>query len=226
MRIQTTELTRSRTTNAKDPDALEDTRRIGRLFTYRDGMRHVEPGATIFLHGQSADHVYQIVSGTARCCTITQDGRRQIFSFAQAGDYLGLAEIVTWHYTAEAVSHVALCAVPRERLENAILADANLQRSVRRQIARELAARERQLANMAQMTAEERLKRFLSDFARRQTTDDFVTLPMRRMDIGDHLGMTLETVSRTFGALRRKGIIQMHGSDRFRIREPETALAA
>lgn len=199
---------------------------IAALFRNRDGVRHVQPGSTLFVHGDPANAVYQITSGTVACCTISQEGRRQIFSFARAGAFLGLTEMANWHFTGQAVDHVVLRAIPRERLEAALATDTALQLSVRRYLATEIAGRERLMMRLAYMSSEARLQAFLAEFAATRSTDGFVVLPMTRQDIGDHLGLTLETVSRGFGALRRKGIIQMYGSERFRMADTIQTLAA
>jgi len=199
---------------------------IDRLFSNRSAIQHVRPGGLVLLHGDNADTLYQVVSGTVRCCTIAEDGRRQIFRFARKDDYLGLVDLDTWHFTAEAVDHVIVRSVPRERVDAALAYDAALQKAVRAFTARELAARERQLIMLAYMPAEQRLKHFLLDLAASRNTDGFVVLAMTRQDIGDHLGLTLETVSRAFSALRRKGIIEMRGAERFRMTGEQISLAA
>lgn len=190
---------------------------IAGLFRDCPVPRHVMPGGTIFLHGERADVIYQVVSGTVRCCTITSDGRRQIFRFARGGELLGFIDPETWHFTAEAVDHVILKAVPRASFERALMVDPALQHEVRALVSRELEARERQLCMLIHLPAVERLRWFLEEFAASRRAEGFVVLPMTRQDIGDHLGLTLETVSRGFGALKRSGAIEMRGTDRFRM---------
>lgn len=198
----------------------------GRLFDDRARLRDFEAGSTILLHGAPASAVFRVVSGTVRCCTITESGRRHIFRFARAGDLIGLDEFDTWHFTAEAVDRVRLLAAPRETLERALLDDPALHGEMRALIARELAAREEQLVVVSAARAEERLLWFLAGFARRPDADGFTTLPMTRQDIGDHLGLTLETVSRVFSGLKRKGAIAMRGTNGFRLREAACRSAA
>ncbi len=199
---------------------------IAEQFDPQQPVRHVRPGEIVFLHGESADAIYQVVSGTIRCCTISEDGWRQIFRFARTDEFLGLVDLETWHFTAEAVDHVVLRTAPRERVERALQTDRRLQIAVRRFVAAELETRERQLATIAYMSAAERLRSFLQDFAGTRSSTGFIVLPMTRQDIGDHLGLTLETVSRAFGKLRSDGVIEMRGASRFRLAAPEVMLAA
>ncbi len=79
---------------------------------------------------------------------------------------------------------------------------------------------------LAYLPAEERVRRFLTEFAARRAASGFTVLPMPRRDIADHIGLTVETVSRAFSALKRKGMIEMRGCDRFRMLTEETRIAA
>lgn len=195
------------------------------LFVGQAPARHVQPGETIFLHGEPADHVYCVISGTVRCCTIDRDGRRQIFRFVRQDGFLGFFEIGAWHYTAEAVDHVILRALPRDMSDRMIARRADLQGEVRSRALMELRAREQQMMVLAYYQAEERLLWFLKSFAEGRG-DGFIALPMTRRDIGDYLGMTLETVSRTFGALKSRRLIEMRGRDKYRLTRDEEAIAA
>lgn len=208
---------------ARDAD---ETTAIAELFDRRAPVQHVLPGRVIFLAGERADRVYQVVSGTVRCCTISDDGRRQIFRFVRSGDFLGLADLDTWRYAAEAVDHVILRAIPRSCVETSIVEDPDVLRAVRGHLLKELETREQQLVSIAYVSSVDRLHRFLEDLSRDRRPGSFVVLPMTRQDIGDHLGLTLETVSRAFSTLRARGVIEMKGFDRFRLREQDRALAA
>lgn len=220
-------------TNATEPISLHnkttdcrDLSAISEIFDRDVPLRHVQPGGIIALHGSKADTAYEVVSGTVRCCTISEDGLRQIFRFVRSGDFLGLVDMDVYRYTAEAVDHVIIRSVPRARFDAALLDDAKLQGAIRRFIAKEMAARERQLVMFAYKTATERLLSFLEAFASSRKAEGFVALPMTRQDIGDHLGLTLETVSRAFGTLRRDGRIEMKGADRFNLTQQTVPVAA
>lgn len=188
------------------------------LFRERDPMRPIPPGGLICLDGDRADHLFRVVSGTVRCCTISEDGRRQIFGFARPGDFLGFSDMEAWHFTAEAVDTVTLRSVSRATLESIISKDPALERDVRRIMVDELVRRERQLMAVAFLQSDERLLTFLKEqAAETEPHQGFTLLPMTRQDIGDHIGMSLETVSRSFTTLKRKGKISMPAADRFKL---------
>lgn len=199
---------------------------LSSLFPSDEPVIHVQAGGIISLHGQPADRLFLVVSGTVRCCTITQDGRRQIFRFVRGGECLGFTDLDTWHFTAEAVDHVIVRSVSRQTVEAALKRDGRLLQALRAHVLEELATRERQLTALAFRSAEDRLAEFLRSFASPRRPSGYTVLPMTRQDIGDHLGMTLESVSRNLGTLKRKGIIEMSGTEKYRMVEDQMLFAA
>lgn len=201
--------------------------RLAALFRGAGVPVRFRPGATVALHGSPVARVFRIESGTARCCTITEEGRRQIFRFVRPGEVIGLVESERWHFTAEAVDAVLARALPRDLLDRETARDEELRREVRGHIAADQERLERQLVSLSWLQAPERVLCFLRDFAASTPPrDGFLVLPMTRQDIGDHLGLSLETVSRAFGTLRRQGRIVTRGSERFRIVEDAEQSAA
>ncbi len=187
------------------------------LFHTSSFEQHHQPGSTILLHGDPADAVYRIVSGTVRLCTIKADGERQIFSFAKKGDYLGVSDLDTWHFTAEAIDHVILKSVSRLVLEQVLAVNITLREELRTLMRDLLVQREQQLFSLVYQKAPERLLGFLKDFAASRSSLGFIVLPMCRRDIADHLGMTTETVSRAFGDLKNRGVIEMATPEKYRL---------
>ena len=70
-------------------------------------------GGVLFMEGDDADMVFEIVSGVVRCFALSEDGQRQIFKFVGPGDMLGLAAMDEFRYSAEAVDDDAVRAVAR-----------------------------------------------------------------------------------------------------------------
>ncbi len=199
-----------------EPQHLRD------LFDNATFEHHYQPDSTIVLHGDRVQAMYLIVSGTVRCCTIDPEGRRQIFRFAQKGAVLGVADIDKWHFTAEAVDHVILRSVAQSTLRQALTANPRLCQELVTRICELLRKDERQLLSLAHNKAPERLLQFLTDFAaeRGASGKSHVALPMCRRDIADHLGLSIETVSRAFSALKNSGQIEMPTFESYRICPP------
>jgi CRP/FNR family transcriptional regulator len=88
-------------------------------------------------------------------------------------------------------------------------------------VARELAATRDLMLTTGQRSATERVVSFLLAFSRRsarngQSASEF-ELPMTRSDIGDFLGLTIETVSRTFSKLKTLGLIELPHCNRVKL---------
>ncbi|MEO1292923.1 MAG: Crp/Fnr family transcriptional regulator [Pseudomonadota bacterium] len=196
------------------------------LFAEHGHERRLSAHESLFFEGDDAHAIYRVVSGLLRCYIVSEDGTRQIVRFAGPGASLGVSVVDFWHFSVEAVDPVVLSWVPRDLVDAERERDAELRHELRCQVARELRRRDWQLMQLAHLTSTERLMAFLVDFADSQRAAGLhakrsIPLPMSRQDIGDFLGLSLETVSRAFSALKRAGRIEMTGSDRYRF--PTTA---
>tara|TARA_R110002096_G_scaffold108686_7_gene237859 strand:- start:434 stop:1165 length:732 start_codon:yes stop_codon:yes gene_type:complete len=190
---------------------------LNAIFDESSFTKHFPSDSTVLLHGEPAQAIYRIVSGTVRCCTIDAEGGRQIFSFVKKGEYLGISDIDRWHFTAESVDHVIVQVIPRMVVEQALAVNVALREELRALVRNLLVRREQQLLSLVSMRAPERLLGFLCDFAESRSSSDIVVLPMCRRDIGDHLGMTTETTSRAFGTLKQRGAIVMTTPEKYRL---------
>ena len=171
-----------------------------------------EPGQTIVVERDPIVHYYRIVSGTVRLYQAMADGRRQVLDFLTDGDCFGLTGLECHAYSVEAVSRVIMIRYPRHLLEAAVQSDPGLARRLFRLACVELGRAQEQMLLLGRKTAEERIASFLLRLA--GTSDPgaeqpVVTLTMSRLDIADHLGLTIETVSRTLSRFKRDGLIDL-----------------
>lgn len=166
-----------------------------------------EKNRTIYFESDEAEHCYKVKSGTVRLCKVTEDGRRQIAAFLTAGDLFGWTDQGYYNFSAEAVTDVTLEKFSRVRVDEAAKASPALGRRVLALLSTQLASAHDHLLLLGRMTAAERIANFLLELVRRQRGAGRVELAMSRKDVADYLGLTVETVSRTMSALKRKGII-------------------
>jgi len=171
------------------------------------------PGGMLFHEGTPADYVMNVTGGAVKLFKLLGDGRRQILGFRFAGDFLGLSAGADYVYSAEALNESRLCRFPRKKLDGLRERFPRLDRRLLSLSIEELTAAQEQLLLLGRKTAEERLVSFLillsQGQVRRGLKPDPITLPMTRSDIADYLGLTIETVSRTFSALKKKGLIEL-----------------
>ena len=189
------------------------------------GRCELAAGATLMMEGEPADHLFTIVTGTVKTYRLLPDGRRQITGFLMAGDFLGLALNDTNPYSAEAVGPVTVCRLPRRRFQKLVDGFPQLERRLLVDASNELFAAQDQMLLLGRKTAREKVASFLLMLsrraARRGCPSDAIALAMSRTDIGDFLGLTIETVSRTMTGLRRDGIIALHGASQVDVLDPD-----
>ncbi|MAN66903.1 Crp/Fnr family transcriptional regulator [uncultured Hyphomonas sp.] len=176
-------------------------------------------GDHLFHQGDTDRGIHKIVSGTVTVYRVTADGHRQIEAFAGPGDYVSLCLCATSPTSAEALSRVETEYVTRAAFERRLLEDAQFRQEVFRDIDKSAADARRQATLLACRCAKERVAEFVlfldSHFAPRE--DGYTPICMSRCDMADHLGLTLETVSRMLNRFKQTNVIDLPRPDRFRI---------
>ncbi|MBI2741651.1 MAG: helix-turn-helix domain-containing protein [Rhodospirillales bacterium] len=172
-------------------------------------------GEELFADGDDAEYFYQVVSGAIRSYKLLSDGRRQIDAFHLPGDIFGLEAGNEHRFSAEAVGDVQVIAYRRNRLAALIEEDATFRDRIMTATLRSLQRAQDHMLLLGRKTAQEKLATFLLDMAERiSKDDDHFDLPMQRSDIADHLGLTIETVSRTLTQFVRSGLIRLMPASR------------
>ena len=171
--------------------------------------QHIDQGASLIVEGDPAESVYTVLSGMLKLYKIMPDGRRQITGFLIPGDFVGLAFGDDYIYSAEAVVPTTACRFGRSQFNNLLKEHPTLERRLLSIVSTELAAAQEQMLLLGRKTAKERLASFLLALAERTGTADraMLSLPMVRLDIADYLGLTVETVSRTFTQFRKSDLL-------------------
>jgi CRP/FNR family transcriptional regulator, nitrogen fixation regulation protein len=184
----------------------------------RDALALLEQfGTTVSVHsdrqihgqGDKADCCYRILSGCVRTVKLMEDGRRQIGEFLMAGDLLDFDALGTYDFAAEAVSDVVLRRYPRRMVDALAESNVALTRRLRDMTSISLRMAHARVVLLGRKTASERIASFLLEMAERlpEGRPNVLDLPMGRTDIADHLGLTIETVCRVLGHLRRDGTL-------------------
>ena len=178
-------------------------------------------GETFIDEGDNANHFFTITAGSVKVYKLLPDGRRQVTGFLFQGDFLGLAFNDTYTYSAEALTDATVCRFPRRQFEGFIEANPKMERRLLAMASNELAAAQEQMILLGRKTAQERLASFLLSLVQRQERlghdGKAIRLTMTRTDIADFLGLTTETVSRTFTAFRAAGLIELDGTTLVRV---------
>jgi len=166
----------------------------------------------IYGEDEPAEYVYQVICGSIRSYKLLSDGRRQIGAFYLPGDVFGLESGATHRLTAEAVADTTVHLVKRRNLEQAAGITIQVARSLWAMTAGELRHAEDHMLLLGRKNAMERVASFLLEMDRRLAGTGMVALPMCRRDIGDYLGLTLESVSRALSQLHGDGVVGFSGA--------------
>jgi CRP-like cAMP-binding protein len=174
----------------------------------------VDRDEEIVAQDDPATYCYLVVSGCVRTTRLMEDGRRQVGEFLFAGDLLGWEVLDQHDFGAEAVTPVVLRRYPRRDLENLADQDPGVARRLREISARRLRAGREHMLLLGRKTASERIASFLLEMVERIEPDsrEMIDLPMSRADMGDYLGLTIETVCRRLTQLRASGTIAVENT--------------
>lgn len=183
--------------------------------------QHFARNETVFNQDDPADQVYRIVSGTVRLCRYMPDGRRYIVDFLLPGDLMGFVESPDLPASAEAVSEVTLVAFPRVCFDRLAEENPGVRTQLLCHLSANLLTAQQHLFVLGCQKARERVASFFLRLADRSdlTCGDRLDLPMSRQDIADHLGLTIETISRTITALRSEGIVLVPNTNHVVLRD-------
>lgn len=183
------------------------------------------PGATLFGDGDAGGGLFTITEGVVKLFKLMPDGRRQVIGFLFRGDFLGMSAGDQYDLWAEAITHVSACRFPRAAFHNLLRESPELHEELLSRAVDELRLAQAQMVLLGRKTAPERLATFLIDMAdrerRRGGVPGLVTLPMTRSDIADYLGLTIETISRTFSKLKAENKITTPSREAVVILDPK-----
>jgi CRP/FNR family transcriptional regulator, nitrogen fixation regulation protein len=161
----------------------------------------------IYGDGEPCEYVYQVVRGGVRTYKLLNDGRRQIGAFHLPGDVFGLDAGSTHRLTAEAITDTTVRLMKRRSLEAAAGTNVQVAHHLWTLTASGLRHAEDHMLLLGRKTAMEKVATFLLEMDRRLAKAGMMALPMCRRDIGDYLGLTLETVSRALSLLSDQGVL-------------------
>lgn len=176
--------------------------------------RPLQRSQRLYHPGDDFRSIYVVRSGSVKTYTTTPSGEQQITGFHLPGELVGLDGVSTDNYscTAEALETTSVCELPFTRLESLSGQIPGLQRQLHRLMSKEILAEQQLLLQLGKMSAESRVAAFLVSISMRLHTRGFspteFNLTMTRTDIGNYLGMAVETVSRQFTHFQEQGVLK------------------
>jgi CRP/FNR family transcriptional regulator, anaerobic regulatory protein len=188
---------------------------LARLDKVVAARKSVPRGQALFRAGQPFRSLYAVRAGFFKTCIASERSRDQVTGFQMAGELLGLDGIATEHHTVDAVAleDSQVCVMPYHQLADLAHEFGELQRQLHKVMSREIVRDHGVMLLLGSMRAEERLAAFLLNLTQRLRARGFsassLVLRMTREEIGSYLGLTLETVSRTFSKFQDDGLLEV-----------------
>jgi CRP/FNR family transcriptional regulator len=174
---------------------------------------HHDAGSELIGEATPIDSYANVMKGVVKLTKGLEDGRQQVVGLQFAPDFLGRLFGRESTIGAEAASDVDLCVVPRTALEQMIAETPALEHRLMQQTLRELDEARDWMVTLGRKSAEEKVASFLLLIATHADPTGggpvSFDLPLTRTDIGDFLGLTIETVSRQLTRLKQKGAIRL-----------------
>lgn len=179
------------------------------------------PGDTILWRGEPLHFVASVVDGVASLSKTLEDGRTQMVGLLLPSDFIGRPGRTHVDFDVVATTDVVLCCFDRKPFEKMVHDTPHVAQRLMELALDELDAARDWMLLLGRKTAREKIATFIDMLARRSQLPDVggarsASLPMTRDQIANYLGLTLETVSRQFSALKKDGIIDF--SDRKQVR--------
>jgi CRP/FNR family transcriptional regulator len=175
-----------------------------------------QPGQHLFRPGDKSHALFAVRSGALKSYCITEDGEEQVLGFTLPGELTGMDGLSGGCYSSAAMvlETSSVCELPFSKLENLCHDLPGLQKQMLNVVGREITSDQHMLMLLGKRTAEERMASFLlslsTRYSKRNLSPTEFNLPMSRQDIGNYLGLAIETVSRLFASFQEKGILKVN----------------
>ncbi|MCP4989490.1 MAG: fumarate/nitrate reduction transcriptional regulator Fnr [Colwellia sp.] len=198
------------------PFSLND-KELNTLDEIIDRKRPIHKGDKIFSDGQELHSLFAIRSGTFKTFTVNEQGEEQITGFHLAGDLLGFDAIVESEHPsfAQALETSMVCEIPYVNLDELSNTMPKLKKQVLRLMSNEIKTDQEMLTLLNRKNAEQRVATFLVSLSERYHARGLSAaefrLTMTRSDIGNYIGLTVETISRLLNRFHKSGLIKVDG---------------
>ena len=191
--------------------------RPGEMIEFLDIPKSFPRKAEIYGESEPADYLYKIVSGRVKTYRVRSDGHRQIGGFYLPGDILGIEVGEEHAFSAEVILDCQVLLINRSLIMARAAREAAVARELWTLFGHEFERMQHHTLLLIK-NAQERVASFLLEMAGPVSEGNTIELPIARQDIADYLGLTLETVCRTFTHLEATAAIEVHSRNQIVLR--------
>lgn len=200
------------------PVSLEEAE-VDELDSIIQRSKPLQKGQHLYRETDNFQSVYAVRSGTLKAYRTTDDGREQVTGFYFPGEILGMDGINNNLHasSAKALETSAVCEIPFASLEKLSTSLPHLQRTFFQLMSREIADDQQLITLLSKSSADARVASLILSIstrnARRGLSARQLRLTMSRVDIGNYLGLTVETVSRVFSRMQKLGLLRVENKE-------------
>jgi CRP/FNR family transcriptional regulator len=196
------------------PTGLDDTdmERLDKIIGRR---RRVQRDGSLYRMNDPFTKLYAIRVGHFKTYQINSAGEQQITGFQMPGELLGMDAIGAGrhHCGAVALEDSEVCEIPFAPLEELFGDMPNLLRHFHRLMSQEITREQNAMLLLGGMRAEQRLAVFLVNLGARYAARGYSStnfqLRMMREEIGNYLGLTIESISRLLSKFKKGGFLKV-----------------
>lgn len=192
---------------------------IAQLDSIIQRSKPLQKNQHLYREGDDFQSVFAVRSGTLKAYRTTDDGREQVTGFYFPGEIVGMDGIAnnTHASSAKALETAAVCEIPFSSLEKLSAMMPNLQRHFFQLMSHEITEDQQLITLLSKNSADERVAALMLSIsgrnARRKLSATQFRLPMSRVDIGNYLGLTVETVSRVFSRMQKMDVLRVDNKE-------------
>ena len=192
---------------------------IDRLNDIVQRSKPLQKGEYLYRANDRFSSLFAIRSGAVKAITLSDNGEEQVTGFYLPGEVVGMEGLAQDRYTNSAIAleTASICEIPFHSMEELSTRIPSLQRNIFQLMGREITHDQQIITLLSKSTAEQRIATLLMSIStrnhRRRLSATSFSLPMSRTDIGNFLGLTIETVSRVFTRLQKLGILEVNRKD-------------
>lgn len=171
--------------------------------------RRVSRGATLFVQGDMAEHMFVILVGCVKLVRITPGGEEIVVAVYSEGDSFGEAVALKggrYPVTVEAVQDSICLQVETRIVFDTLRRDPDLAVSMLSSTFSHLHELVMEIENLKALSGAQRLATFLISLAPVADGPCSLVLPYDKVLIAKRLGMKPESLSRSFANLRKHGV--------------------
>lgn len=166
-----------------------------------------DAGEVVYSEGERLNLIYTLRQGFVKLTRFNSEGEAQIVRIVKPGDLFGYEKLVidsNYRHTAEALGQVELCQLSVQRLKELREQSTAINQAIIERALQQVMKTEEHLTHVSLLKSKARVAWFVLDWV---GDADSSAMPISRRELGQYLGLTVETVSRHFAELKRLNLI-------------------